>query len=96
MAPTTSSTSSTPSSPPPAAAASAVNADQVSHGLELGLAAVSVLVALAGFFLAYLWYYKKPGTAAALAERVKPRLRRCSTTSTGSTSYTTPCSSPRS
>ncbi len=42
------------------------------QGLELGLAAVSVLVALTGFYFAYLFYYKKPGTAAALAERAKP------------------------
>jgi NADH-quinone oxidoreductase subunit L len=40
-----------------------------SHGLELGLAVVSVLVALIGFYIAYVFYYKKPGTAAALAER---------------------------
>ncbi len=40
-----------------------------SHGTELGLAAVSVLVALFGLFIAYLFYYKKPGTAAALAQR---------------------------
>ena len=42
------------------------------HGLELTLAAISVLVALAGFYFAYLCYYKKPGTAAALANRAKP------------------------
>ncbi|ADW69445.1 NADH-quinone oxidoreductase subunit L [Granulicella tundricola] len=40
-----------------------------SHGSEIGLAAVSVITALLGFMLAYLWYYKKPGTAAALAQR---------------------------
>jgi NADH-quinone oxidoreductase subunit L len=39
------------------------------HGLELTLAVVSVLVALAGFYIAYVFYYEKPGTAAALAER---------------------------
>ena len=50
----------------------ALNADQVSHTLELGLAAVSVLVALIGFFIAYLFYYKKPGTASALARRFSP------------------------
>jgi NADH-quinone oxidoreductase subunit L len=49
----------------------ALNADNVGHGLELGLAAISVLTALAGFYLAYLWYFKKPGTAAALAARSK-------------------------
>jgi NADH-quinone oxidoreductase subunit L len=42
------------------------------HGLELTLAAISVLVALAGFYFAYLCYYKKPGTAAALADRAQP------------------------
>jgi NADH-quinone oxidoreductase subunit L len=41
-----------------------------SHTLELGLATVSVLTALVGFFFAWLFYYKKPGTAAALAERM--------------------------
>jgi NADH-quinone oxidoreductase subunit L len=40
-----------------------------SHGLELGLAFVSVLVALAGLFIAYAFYYKKPGTAATYAQR---------------------------
>ncbi len=39
------------------------------HGLELLLAAISVLTAALGFFIAYLFYCKKPGTAAALAER---------------------------
>jgi NADH-quinone oxidoreductase subunit L len=43
-----------------------------SHGLELGLAFVSVATALIGFFIAWLFYYKKPGTAAAVAERFKP------------------------
>lgn len=46
-----------------------------SHGLELGLAAVSVLTALLGLFIAYAFYYKKPGTAAALAQRA-PALYR--------------------
>jgi NADH-quinone oxidoreductase subunit L len=46
-----------------------------SNGLELGLAAVSVLTALFGLFIAYLFYYKKPGTAAALAQRA-PALYR--------------------
>ena len=44
-------------------------AEAVSHGLELGLAAISVLVALGGFFVAYLLYYKKPGTAASFAHK---------------------------
>jgi NADH-quinone oxidoreductase subunit L len=42
------------------------------HGLEFALAAISVLTALAGFYLAYLWYWRKPGTAATLADRAKP------------------------
>jgi NADH-quinone oxidoreductase subunit L len=50
----------------------AVNADQASHGTELGLAAISVIVALLGFGLAYLWYYRKPGTASRLAQSAKP------------------------
>ena len=37
--------------------------------LELTLAVVSVLVALGGFYIAYLFYHKKPGMAAALAGR---------------------------
>jgi NADH-quinone oxidoreductase subunit L len=41
----------------------------VSHGTELGLAAISVLVALIGLFIAYVLYYKKPGTAASYAQR---------------------------
>ena len=41
---------------------SAVDAAQVSHGLELGLAAVSVVVALIGLFFADLFYRQKPGT----------------------------------
>ncbi|MEI9979430.1 MAG: NADH-quinone oxidoreductase subunit L [Edaphobacter sp.] len=47
----------------------------VGHGLELGLAAVSVLVALLGLYVAYVFYYKKPRTAAALAARA-PALYR--------------------
>jgi NADH-quinone oxidoreductase subunit L len=39
------------------------------HGLELVLALISVLVVLAGFYIAYVFYYEKPGTASALAER---------------------------
>jgi len=41
----------------------------VSHGTEFGLAAFSVLVALFGLFIAYVLYYKKPGTAASLAHK---------------------------
>ncbi len=42
---------------------------------ELILAVVSVLVALLGFYVAYLFYYKKPRTAAALAAKA-PALYR--------------------
>jgi NADH-quinone oxidoreductase subunit L len=41
------------------------------RGLELGLAAISVLTALIGFYVAYVFYFRKPGTASALAERGK-------------------------
>jgi NADH-quinone oxidoreductase subunit L len=53
----------------------ALNADQVSHALELSLATLSVLTALLGAFVAYLFYYRKPGTAAALAQRFRPVYR---------------------
>jgi NADH-quinone oxidoreductase subunit L len=46
-----------------------------SHGLELILAAVSVLTALLGFYIAYLFYYKKRGTASALSKK-SPALYR--------------------
>ncbi len=52
-----------------AAAAAPLNADQVSHTIELTLAAISVLVALLGLAFAWLFYYRKPGTAASLARR---------------------------
>jgi NADH-quinone oxidoreductase subunit L len=42
--------------------------EAVSHSTELSLAAVSVIVALLGFFAAYVLYYKKPGTAASYAK----------------------------
>ena len=42
------------------------------RGAEPILAATSVLAALIGFYFAYVFYYRKPGTAAALAERFKP------------------------
>ncbi|HEX7158135.1 MAG TPA: proton-conducting transporter membrane subunit, partial [Edaphobacter sp.] len=44
-------------------------ANVANHSLELTLAAVSVLVSFIGFYIAYLLYYKKPGTASAYAER---------------------------
>ena len=46
-----------------------------SHALELTLAAVSVLTAALGLYIAYIFYYKKPRTAAALAGRA-PALYR--------------------
>jgi len=42
------------------------------RGLELTLAAISVLTAALGYYFAYLFYYKKPGTAAELASRSRP------------------------
>jgi NADH-quinone oxidoreductase subunit L len=47
-------------------------AETSGHGLELTLAAVSVLTALAGLGLAYFLYIVKPGTSTALATRFKP------------------------
>ena len=47
-------------------------ADIAGHGLELSLAAISVLTALAGLGLAYFLYIVKPGTSTALAQRFKP------------------------
>jgi NADH-quinone oxidoreductase subunit L len=47
----------------------AVEAATTSQASELGLAAVSVLVVAIGFFFAFVFYYKKPGTAAAIARR---------------------------
>jgi NADH-quinone oxidoreductase subunit L len=47
-------------------------AETASYGLERGLAFVSVATALVGLFFAWLFYYKKPGTAAAMAEKAKP------------------------
>ena len=41
----------------------------VSNSTEIWLAVTSVLIAAIGFFVAYLCYYKKPGTAASLATR---------------------------
>jgi NADH-quinone oxidoreductase subunit L len=40
-----------------------------SHALELTLASISILTALLGLYVAYVFYYKKPRTAAALAGR---------------------------
>ncbi len=43
-----------------------------SQSLELTLAGISLATAALGFFIAYLLYYRKPGSSAALAARVKP------------------------
>ena len=43
-----------------------------SRAAEPILALISVLAAFIGFYFAYVLYYRKPGTAAALAERFKP------------------------
>ncbi len=40
-----------------------------SRGLELGLAALSLVVVAIGFYLAFLFYYRKPGIAASYAAR---------------------------
>jgi NADH-quinone oxidoreductase subunit L len=52
--------------------AAAPAAETASHAVELTLAAVSLLTAALGFFIAYLFYYRKPGTAAALAAKYRP------------------------
>jgi NADH-quinone oxidoreductase subunit L len=58
---------------PVLASANAVDMPIVeSHALELTLAAISLLTAAIGFFFAYLFYYRKPCTAAALAKRFAP------------------------
>jgi NADH-quinone oxidoreductase subunit L len=49
-----------------------LNADQESHSLEFILAILSVLTALAGAAVAWFFYCRKPGTAAALARRFSP------------------------
>jgi NADH-quinone oxidoreductase subunit L len=47
-------------------------AEPALHSLELTLAAISLATAALGFFFAYLFYFKKPGSASALASKVKP------------------------
>jgi NADH-quinone oxidoreductase subunit L len=39
-----------------------------SHGVEIGLAVISVLVALTGLFIAYFLYIRKPGTSKRLVD----------------------------
>ncbi len=44
-----------------------LNADQISHRLEFGLAITSLLVAALGWFVADTFYRRKPGTFGAIA-----------------------------
>jgi NADH-quinone oxidoreductase subunit L len=44
-------------------------ATPASHGLELALSGIALLVVAIGFYVAFLLYYKKPGTAASYAQR---------------------------
>jgi NADH-quinone oxidoreductase subunit L len=55
-----------------AAPGTAVAEHVATRGPEIGLAIVSVLTALLGLAVAYAFYYRKPGTAAALAEKLRP------------------------
>jgi NADH-quinone oxidoreductase subunit L len=45
---------------------------EASSSLEISLAATSVAVVLVGFYAAWLFYWKKPGSAAALARKFHP------------------------
>jgi NADH-quinone oxidoreductase subunit L len=44
---------------------------ELPHGLELGFAGISVLVAVAGIFAAYRIYLARPGTAEKLAAKFR-------------------------
>ena len=44
--------------------------EEAAHTLELELSGVAVLIALIGFFVAWWFYIRKPGTAEKLAERM--------------------------
>jgi NADH-quinone oxidoreductase subunit L len=48
-----------------------VEAAHYSHGVEIGMAAVSVAVAFIGFFIAYTTYYKKSDRAERVAAQFK-------------------------
>ncbi len=50
----------------------AAGTEAEAHSLELTLAVVAVVTALAGFFVAFWLYLKKPGKADALAKSLKP------------------------
>ena len=54
------------------ASAAAPATEAVSHSTELTLAAISLLTAGLGIFIAWLFYYRKPGTAAELARKFAP------------------------
>ncbi|HEY9137591.1 MAG TPA: NADH-quinone oxidoreductase subunit L [Terriglobus sp.] len=51
------------------APAHAAAEETASRGMELGLAGISLLTAILGFLAAYVFYYKKPGTLGANADR---------------------------
>ncbi|MFP5234195.1 MAG: NADH-quinone oxidoreductase subunit L [Acidobacteriota bacterium] len=55
-----------------AAAPAAQAVETASHGLELSLAAISLATAGLGIFVAWLFYYRKPGTGAEVARRFQP------------------------
>lgn len=55
-----------------AAARQEIAPDQVSHTTEIALAAVSLLTALLGLFVAWLFYYRQPGRASRLAQTLRP------------------------
>ena len=56
----------------PALTERALAESQHTENIERVLAMVSVAAAALGFFFAYLFYYRKPGTAAALAVKAGP------------------------
>jgi NADH-quinone oxidoreductase subunit L len=58
-----------------ASGATAETVATTSRGSELGLALASFLVVAIGFYIAHIFYYKKPRTAAAIAGRA-PALYR--------------------
>ncbi len=46
--------------------------DPVSHATEFTLAGISLLTSLLGLFVAYFFYYRRPGTATRLAKAARP------------------------
>ncbi len=55
-----------------ASARTEIAPDQIHHGTELALAAISLATALLGFFVAYFFYFRRPGTATRLANAARP------------------------